>query len=216
MRRPQRRLAWVISISAVASISMMMLSSSPNFVQLYASPRKSAAAPHRRNPDPPCFDNGNRYVNCGNGAVTDTHTGLIWLQDAGCLGSLTWAEANQAAAGLENGQCGLTDGSKAGDWRLPSNAEWLAMVDAARNHPQLQCRNPTLTDDSGSNCFGDGSGSSFMNVSFDGYWSSTTDSQSSGLRPDATKAGTMPLSAGVLATFFSKTVAQPVWPVRAR
>jgi len=195
---------------------MMMLSSWPNFVHVYASPRNSAAEPHRRNPDPPCFDNDNRYVNCANGTVTDTHTGLIWLQDAGCLGSLTWAEANQAAAGLENGQCGLADGSKAGDWRLPSNAEWLAMVDAARNHPQLQCRNPALTDDSGSNCFGDGSRSSFMNVTFDGYWSSTTNSQSSGLRPDGTKAGTMPLSAGFLLSFFSKNVAQPVWPVRTR
>ena len=27
--------------------------------------------------DPPCFDNANRYVNCGNGTVTDTATGLV-------------------------------------------------------------------------------------------------------------------------------------------
>ena len=32
----------------------------------------------------PCFDNFNRYVDCGNGTVTDTVTGLIWLQDAAC------------------------------------------------------------------------------------------------------------------------------------
>ena len=216
MSTRQRGLAWVISVLAAASISILMLSSLPDFVQLHASPRTSAAEPHRRNPDPPCFDNANRYVNCGNGTVTDTHTGLIWLQDAGCLGSSTWAEANQAAEGLENGQCGLTDESRAGDWRLPTNAEWLAMVDAARNHPQLRCRNPALTDDSGSNCFGDGSGSSFMNVTFIGYWSSTTHSQSIGLPPDGTKAGTMPLSEGFLLSFFSKSVAQPVWPVRAR
>ena len=36
--------------------------------------------------DGPCFDNTNRYVDCGNGTVTDTVTGLIWLQDADCLG----------------------------------------------------------------------------------------------------------------------------------
>ena len=28
--------------------------------------------------DAPCFHNTNRYVNCGNGTVTDTVTGLIW------------------------------------------------------------------------------------------------------------------------------------------
>jgi hypothetical protein len=30
------------------------------------------------------LDNANRYVNCGNGTVTDTVTGLIWLQNANC------------------------------------------------------------------------------------------------------------------------------------
>ena len=35
--------------------------------------------------DGPCFDNTNRYVDCGNGTVTDTVTGLIWLQQADCL-----------------------------------------------------------------------------------------------------------------------------------
>jgi len=29
------------------------------------------------NPDPPCFDNTNRYVDCGNGTVHDTVTNLI-------------------------------------------------------------------------------------------------------------------------------------------
>jgi len=215
MSTPQSRLTWVISVS-VASLSILMLSWLSDSVQLHASPGTSAPESHRRNPDPPCFDNTNRYVNCGNGTVTDTHTGLTWLQDAGCLGSSTWAKAKQAAAGLEHGQCGLTDGSRAGDWRLPTNDEWLATVRDARDHPQLKCRNPALTDDSGSNCFGDGSGSSIMNVAFDGYWSSTTNSQSVGLLPDGTKAGTVPLSAGLVLSYFSKSVAQRVWPVRAR
>ncbi len=33
-------------------------------------------------PTAPCFDNINRYVNCGDGTVTDTVTGLVWLQEA--------------------------------------------------------------------------------------------------------------------------------------
>jgi hypothetical protein len=49
---------------------------------------------------PPCFDNsGNRYVDCGNGTVTDIVTGLIWLKTANCFGTRDWAAANNAAAG---------------------------------------------------------------------------------------------------------------------
>ena len=215
MKTPPMRRAWAIVTVAVAA--MMLSSLTPVSGQSGEWQVQRAAHRLRHNADPACFDNANRYVNCGNGTVTDTHTGLIWLQDAGCLGSLPWAEANQAAAALEDGQCGLTDGSKPGDWRLPSNAEWMAMVDAAKNHPQLHCTNPTLTNDSGSNCFADGSDSSFTNVTSDGYWSSTTNSQSGGLLPDGSKAGTIPLSNGLLLSFFDKSCCpQRVWPVRPR
>ena len=61
--------------------------------------------------DPPCFDNLNRYVDCGNGTVTDTVTGLIWLKEAGCLGPSAYAAANDAAAALQHGDCNLTDNS---------------------------------------------------------------------------------------------------------
>jgi hypothetical protein len=208
-------LPWVAAIVTVASV--LAFTWSPVVGQSLTSRGTRAARSYRLNPDPPCFDNVNRYVNCGNGTVTDTHTGVIWLQDAGCLGSLNWADANRAATELQNGECGLTDGSKPGDWRLPSNAEWMAMVDAAKNHPLLQCTNPALTDDSGSVCFGDGSGSSFANVTSGGFWTSTTHSQSGGLLPDATKAGQIFLGNGIVATFFDKSCCpQLVWPVRAR
>jgi hypothetical protein len=184
---------------------------------LAQEPSLYGAERQRLRPDPPCFDSSNRYVNCGNGTVTDTYTGLVWLQDAGCLGSLAWADANQAAAQLRNGLCGLRDGSKPGDWRLPTNAEWTAAIDAARNHPLLQCRSPTLTNDSGAACFGDGSTSSFLNVTSEGYWSSTTYSGSVGLLPDGSKAGVAALAQGVVQSFFDKSCCpQLVWPVRAR
>jgi hypothetical protein len=211
-------LGWVLAVVTVVSILWFRLPAVSG--QSQPSPPGSVAGLPWQNPDPPCFDNANRYVNCGNGTVTDTATGLIWLQDAGCLGPLNWAEANQAAAALEHGQCGLTDGSKRGDWRLPSNAQWREMVDVARNHPSLRCAHPALTDDSGSTCFGSGSGSSFSNVASalgDGYWSSTTNFQSAGLPPNGTKAGEMSLSDGFLASFFDKSCCpQRVWPVRVR
>ena len=76
----------------------------------------------------PCFDDVNRYVNCGNGTVTDTATGLIWLKNASCFRTNSYASANQAAAALADGQCGLTDGSTVGDWRLPTRGEWETTI----------------------------------------------------------------------------------------
>jgi hypothetical protein len=100
----------------------------------------------------PCFDSTNRYVDCGNGTVTDTVTGLIWLKDAYCLGSWDWTTANQAAAGLKTGGCGgtLADGSSPGDWRLPTKAEWTATMAKAL---ELGCGYPQITNDAGTACY---------------------------------------------------------------
>jgi hypothetical protein len=59
---------------------------------------------------------------CGdNGTVTIN--GLVWLKDAGCLGWENWDSAMSRPKSLAHGQCGLTDNSKAGDWRLPTVEE---------------------------------------------------------------------------------------------
>ena len=62
-----------------------------------------------------------------NGTITDYSTGLVWLQNAGCLGMRTWADAKSSAAGLKIGTCGLTSGGLQigglGNWRLPTNTE---------------------------------------------------------------------------------------------
>ena len=128
---------------------------------------------------PPCADTVKRYVDCGNGTVTDTVTGLIWLKDAACLGSLDWPTAMGAAAGLANGQCGLSDASSAGDWRLPTWNEWSATMASATS---LGCvfsngKAPALTNDAGHECLSVGP-SSFTGVVGDlasgYYWSSST------------------------------------------
>ncbi|MEO5378516.1 MAG: DUF1566 domain-containing protein [Magnetococcus sp. DMHC-6] len=60
------------------------------------------------------------FCDNGNGTVTDAATGLVLLKNANCFGLLNWNAAMSAAATLASGACGLTDGSKAGDWRLPT------------------------------------------------------------------------------------------------
>jgi len=71
--------------------------------------------------NPPPAD---RFVDNGDGTVTDTNTGLVWLKDAYCFGLPgpydNWNDAMALVAGLSDGQCGLADGSSPGDWRLPT------------------------------------------------------------------------------------------------
>lgn len=79
-----------------------------------------------------------RFVDNDNGTITDTLTGLIWLKNANCtdivgginksIGSLTWAGALTWSNSLASGKCGLTDGSNAGQWRLPTRKELKSLV----------------------------------------------------------------------------------------
>jgi hypothetical protein len=114
-----------------------------------------------------------RYVECGNGTVTDTVTGLIWLSQADCL--LTWDYGNAitAAAGLKDGDCNLTDHSAPGDWRLPTRDEWSATTAQAFVLGCYNATGPALTNDWGTGCLAVGP-SSFAGVASDFYWSSTT------------------------------------------
>ncbi|MBF0461358.1 MAG: DUF1566 domain-containing protein [Magnetococcales bacterium] len=56
------------------------------------------------------------------GTITDTHTGLIGMKGA-CLEKASWEESMAAVARLEDDQCGLSDDSVKGDWRLPTKEE---------------------------------------------------------------------------------------------
>jgi hypothetical protein len=117
---------------------------------------------------------GGRYEDNGDGTVTDCRTGLIWLKDASCedLGSEgNWENMTAAAAGLEDGTCGLTDGSQPGFWRLPTVSELMEMV-ASANKQGFD--DPSLT-----NAKGDAKwttdGDAFVGVDFSccEYWSSS-------------------------------------------
>ena len=69
-----------------------------------------------------------RFEDNGDGTVTDHLTGLVWLKNANCFGTRTWANALTSCNSLASGACGLTDGSAAGDWRLPNVVELESLV----------------------------------------------------------------------------------------
>jgi len=97
-----------------------------------------------------------RFNDNGNGTVTDNLTGLVWLRNANCFGLQSWTSALTSVKNLSDGTCGLTDGSKAGEWRLPAINELESLVD-------LQNANPPLPG-----------GHPFTSVQVADYWSSTT------------------------------------------
>jgi hypothetical protein len=78
-----------------------------------------------------------RFTDNLNGTVTDKLTGLIWQKDANAFGAKIWTEALSDADALASGSHGLTDGSKAGDWRLPNIRELQSLIDYGRFGPAL-------------------------------------------------------------------------------
>ena len=88
-----------------------------------------------------------RFTDNNNGTVTDKLTGLIWMKNTqffpnGAYGYLTWTDALSNANGLKSGSAGLTDGSKAGDWRLPNLKEFQSLFDYGGFLPALSAGHP--------------------------------------------------------------------------
>jgi hypothetical protein len=124
-----------------------------------------------------------------NGTVTDNLTGLIWLKNASCFGYLNWAAALVSANSLASTTCGLSDGSVAGDWRLPSVQELSSMTDLSRSYPAL----PT--------------GNLFTNVQPHTYWSSSTNAS------NTASAWDVDMVFGNVSNY-DKSSSYYVWPVR--
>ncbi|OAD23534.1 protein containing DUF1566 [Candidatus Thiomargarita nelsonii] len=137
-----------------------------------------------------------RYIDKGDGTVTDNRTGLFWLKKANCFGRQNWETAMLRAAKLAHGQCGLNDRSKAGDWRLPSKNEWKAMVDD-------RFRKPAFSNATGTGQWKEGDALTGVQSSW--YWSSSASSTSS--------AWSVTLYDGSVYSS-DKTFTNYVWPVR--
>jgi hypothetical protein len=78
-----------------------------------------------------------RFVDNGDGTVSDQLTGLVWLKNASCFTAADWSSAVADANQLASGQCGLTDGSAAGGWRLPNLVELESLIDVSATAPAV-------------------------------------------------------------------------------
>jgi hypothetical protein len=144
-----------------------------------------------------------RFTDNGDGTVTDKMTDLIWLKNADCFGPLTWDEAMTAIADLADGQCGLTDGSVAGDWHLPEREALLSLIDKRYKYPVL-ISNAVGTDQGME-------GDSFFGVQPGPYWSAMTYANC----PDTAWLVYLGLYYDSVG-YESKTHLHYVWPVRSR
>jgi len=139
-----------------------------------------------------------RFTDNFNGTVTDNLTGLIWLKNANFMaGGRTWAQALDDCAGLAAPAGGLTDGSIAGDWRLPNRKELDSLI-------AFQYFNPALPNTAGTGQWT--SGDPFTDVQSHYYWSSTTVAAVTG------DAWNVHLDGGY-ANRADKTTTHYVWPV---
>ncbi|MBF0563843.1 MAG: DUF1566 domain-containing protein [Nitrospirae bacterium] len=94
-----------------------------------------------------------RFIDNGDGTVTDNLTGLMWTKNANrAAGTKTWQRALDDIVSMNNGSgtYGHTD------WRLPNRKELRSLADYSKFNPALPAENP------------------YANVQSDLYWSSTT------------------------------------------
>ncbi len=149
-----------------------------------------------------------RFTKNGDGTVADNLTGLIWLEDADCFGEKVWADALAAANGLfdgstndpGSGDCGLSDNSGAGAWRLPNVKELQSLV-------SFGIWGPAVPNTAGTGQWVEGD--PFSNVgSTNSYWSSNS------YAPIPVHKWKMTIHNGTTSATQSNSDFVHVWPVR--
>jgi len=151
--------------------------------------------------DPPT-----RFIDNGDGTITDQLTDLMWLKDANCMknnypgvdtfntpnGWVLWRDALAFVGGINSGTYPLCSTNYT-DWRLPNIRELLSLIDYNNSYPALPSNHPFTSLESF-------------------YWSSTSYTY---IKP-VTKAWYMDFREGVTVGIDGNKASEdyPVWPVR--
>jgi hypothetical protein len=134
-----------------------------------------------------------RFRDNEDGTVTDRLTGLIWLKNAGCIGQTRWEWGLSDCYNLNDPECGLSDGSEIGDWRMPNIKELMSLID-------YDCEDPH-------NCIP--VGHPFSNIGSNPYWTSTTVPP-----PETARAYTLHMGIGLTIRYLKTDPYYHIWPVK--
>jgi hypothetical protein len=163
-----------------------------------------------------CYDNTGAVISCDNtgqdgeyqrgvqwpsmrfwdnddGTITDNLTGLTWLKNANCWGNVYWDTALSNSNNLADGQCSLTDGSSANDWRLPNKRELRSLVNYGTDNLLTWLTSQGFTNIPGGGTY---------------HWTSTTDASFTD------NAFTFDMQTGMMNSSDKDAVACAVWPVK--
>nr|MBZ4193590.1 DUF1566 domain-containing protein [Candidatus Contendobacter sp.] len=180
---------------AIFGVTGAYSGSSATFSAPFPAAKTGDATENNNNPTGVTWPNP-RFTDNSNGAVTDNLTGLVWLKNANCsvVSPNTWTAALSAVAALAASlsgpsPCDLTDGSVAGQWRLPNVKELSSLIDAGELGPAIPVGHP------------------FTGVQSHYYWSSTP------YAPYPGNAWSVYLNVGYM-YMYDKSSAYYVWPVR--
>lgn len=100
---------------------------------------------------------GARFVDNGDGTITDNATGLMWVQDPSQLGG-SWGSPGSPSYinwNIAVDLCSSLVYAGYSDWRLPNIKELLSLVDYSKSNPAIDT-------------------AFFLNMQNAPYWSSTT------------------------------------------
>jgi len=130
-----------------------------------------------------------RFTDNSDGTVTDNLTGLLWLRDGTRFANLSFSDALAACDALADDGVALTDGSAAGDWRLPNILELGSLTDFGQIGPALPVGHPFIAGNAGT------------------FWASTTTAI------NANRAWTIGMGIGRIMDS-AKGQLNQAWPVR--
>ena len=131
-----------------------------------------------------------RFTDNSDGTITDNLTGLTWMQNSNCWGTLNWSAGFVQIANLNSGTATCADYSGSDtDWRMPNQHELDSLVDFGQSSPAL----PT--------------GHLFSSVQ-SSYWSSSIDAG------DVTSAWLVNLGSYGQSSTKTQSDRYTIWPVR--
>ncbi len=183
---PNPYTAWIFRFNS--GVAEQAAKIDKGFVLLARQAAPAAAADNQNGDDSTIAATG-RFIDNGDGTITDTTTALMWLQDASCLGTADWQAGFTKLKSYNSNQAAYKCGANSyTDWHVPNRHELRSLIDHNTDLPALPASHP------------------FTNVQPD-YWTATT------AAANPSQAYKIFMGSGELQVG-NKETQQHIWPVR--